>query len=301
MPAALLLLACPQLPHLLPPLEPVPARPEQAAWSVFQEAAADGTLAAGEGDTLAALGGTSEPVLIHAWLAGSPTEHRLASLLAAGCAEDSPLALAALHGAWRIRDEGASLAALLAPASFPPAAWPVLAWLALDSERPLSVRAAACGRLLRAGCRGAWPVARSILRTGTALDEQAPWADWNRLGRYELPKRLLVLDLDALFAAAGEAPSGFEPNAAWSRQEEQLAALEPRIERLLAGRPPLADRGLARGVAVLLRADGPERERAWRAAALLAPHSLPILELALTKQDPVLVQAARRALELLPR
>ncbi len=290
-----------QAPALLPPLPEAAVAPDPAYSAAFADAVADAELTAAETEALRPAGPGQRAALRRALLEGSADEQRAAALLAAGEAADSPLALAALRCAWDSREEATALAALLSPEAFPASAWPALAWICLDPERPTSVRAAACGRLLRSGCRGAWPVARSLLRTGTAGDEQAPWADWNRLGRYELPKRLLVLDLDAWFQAAGEPGCGFEPNAAWQVQLEQLAALESRVQQRLAATERVEDRGLASGVARLLRYGGPDPDRAFRAAALLVPHATRTLQLALTKDDPALVFAARRAFELLPR
>ena len=290
-----------QVPGLLPPAPPAGIAPDPEYALSFQDLLAAGRLDLEQVDALRPSSPAQVQVLVEALTVGSPVEVRAAALLSAGATADSPLAMAALHGVWNTRDEGAALAALLAPLAFPAAGWPALAWISLDPERPIAVRATATGRLLRSGCRGAWPVARSLLRTGTAFDEQAPWADWNRLGRYELPKRLLVLDLDAWFAEVGEAGSGFEPNAAWQVQVEQLQALEPRIQGLLARTAPLRDEGLATGVAALLRYQGPSEERACRAAALLVPHASATLQLALTKRDAALVYAARRSLELIPR
>ncbi len=295
--AALLL----QLPGLLPPVPAPRIAPDPSYQQAFQGAVAQGTIALDGIEELRPDGPAQEVVLLDALQRGDPAQLRLAALITAGSEADSRLSLAALHGAWHAGDEAGQLAVLLSPKAFPPAAWPALAWIALDRERPIGTRAAATGRLLRSGCQGAWPVARSFLRTGTAVDEQAPWADWNRLGRYELPKRLLVIEIDAWLQEAGEAPSGFEPNAAWAAQVEQLEALEPRIQSLLGRTGAVQDEALSRGIAALLRDRSETQERSQRAAGMLLPHASLTLQLALTKDDPALRFAAQRAFELAPR
>lgn len=222
---------------------------------------------------------------------------KLAALLAAGCA--GPLA----HEVWRLglqsEDEALAVACLLAPAAPPPEWWPALAHRALARAAPLPVRAAAAARLLEADCWGAWPLARSILRTGTDLDEPAPWADWTRGGRYELPKRLLTAALDLRFARAGQSPSGFEPNAAWKDQEECLRRLEPLAQELRRAAAQPAVQELAPWQAMLRQAaDDPQ---AADVLALLAGEALPLLRAALGAGDPSLAWTARRALERHPR
>ncbi len=294
--AALLL----QLPDLLPPVAAPRIAPDPGYAAEFEAATAARVLDEAALEGLRPQGAAQEAVLLDALLRGGPRELRLACRISAGSGPEERLSLAAAHAAWRARGEADALAALLAPSAFPAAAWPALAWMALDQARPIGVRAAATGRLLRAGCRGAWPVARSFLRTGTALDEQAPWADWNRLGRYELPKRLLVGELDAWLAEHDQPPSGFEPNAPWQDQVDRLAELEPRVQALLDATAPVDDAGLARGVAKLLRHLGEDQERAWRAAGMLLPHARITLQQALAEPDPMLQFAAQRAFALLP-
>ncbi|TAH38648.1 MAG: hypothetical protein EYC70_04575 [Planctomycetota bacterium] len=157
---------------------------------------------------------------------GGPREVLLAAMVAAGAEPSDALTRACLRAACEIREEDAALAALLAPRWPDPACLPALAYLALEPDRPISVRAAAIGRLLDADCASAWPLARSLLRTGTPLDEDAPWADWPRGGRYELPKRVLLLSVNAWLQRHGQPPTDYEPNASWSDQMERLQALE---------------------------------------------------------------------------
>ena len=205
---------------------------------------------------------------------------RAVATAASACPAESPLA-AALLAQGRMRPlEATALPCLLAPLRAPLSALPALAEMSLDSTRPLSLRAAACARLLEAGCRPAWAVARSILRTGTAWDEDAPWATWQRDGRYELPKRILVMALDEIL----QQPCGFEPNAAWKKQCQQLASLEPRLPAALAlaanaYRPAAPEfKNFQKQVAKLILQG---RESARLAVALLVPHSRTLLRQAL--------------------
>ena len=131
-----------------------------------------------------------------------------------------------LRTALRTHDEGTSLMAVLAWKPLPDADPSVLAYLAADPTRTLTLRAAACAGLLRAECTSAWPLARTILKLGTGQEEDAPWATWRDPGKYELPKRILVLALDELAQAHGLSRCGIEPNAAWKDQLAQISAWE---------------------------------------------------------------------------
>ena len=193
---------------------------------------------------------------------------RLCTLLASGADAQASTPVAALRlrhallrAACTIPQEAEALACLLAPARLGAEWWPALLMLAGDPDRPLPVRGAAVGRLLEDGCSGAWPVARSLLRAGTAVDEPAPWADWKRGGRYELPKRLLVISLDRVLPQ----PCGFEPNAAWASQAEQLVALESAV----AGLPTLAPEQVPATWLRLLDAAGEDDRLALRALGML--------------------------------
>lgn len=159
---------------------------------------------------------------------GSESTVRLAALLATGQRQDE-LDDALLRAACTLPQEAPALACVLAPSRVPERWWPALLMLAQEPTATLPVRAAATARLMEAGLVEVWPLARSILRAGTRLDEPAPWADWKRGGRYELPKRLLVLSLDKLLLQHDGRACGFEPNAAWDAQVTQLEALELRI------------------------------------------------------------------------
>jgi len=210
---------------------------------------------------------------------GSPREVRLAALLAAGAPAASPETRACLRAALALHDEATVLACLLAPAATPAEAAPALAWLAADGVRPLSVRAAATGRLLETGWHGAWPLARSILRAGTPVAEAAPWADWQRSGRYELPKRLLLGSLRLWWRAQGLPAPDYEPNAAWSAQVPALARLEETARRARAVSSPPPEAGAAcPGARLLLERAAGGDAVARRALILLAGSAPDLLE-----------------------
>lgn len=173
------------------------------------------------------------------WMSGADAaELRLAAVLAAG-AEDAAAWESFAIGVSSL-DEATAVACLLAPRVAPPEWWPALAYAASRPTAPLAVRAAAVARLLEAGCWEVWPIARSMLRTGTAADEAAPWADWQRGGRYELPKRILIGALDGASVRSGHPPSGIEPNAAWAAQVAAIAAFEARAQEMRVALPPPA-------------------------------------------------------------
>lgn len=160
---------------------------------------------------------------------GSDPEVRLAAVLSAGVASDSILGRALWRRAALDFNESRCLACLLAPATPSSEALPLLAWIARNPRRTLPVRAAALSRLLDADCLSAWPTCRLMLCAGTAEDETTVLADWPRLGRYELPKRILLLAVQDLLARHQLAATNFEPNAAWQIQVQQLAVLDELI------------------------------------------------------------------------
>lgn len=182
---------------------------------------------------------SQERVLAEFLRRGSDVEVRLAALLSAGTEGDSKLG----HALWRRAaqgfDEARVLACLLAPASVPAEALPSLAWIASDPRRSLPQRAAACARLLDAGVLTAWPLANAILRTGTTSDHHESFADWRRGGRYELPKRILLLSIEDLLERHQLPASDFEPNAAWAAQEDSLAVLGAAIQGISSHGPTL--------------------------------------------------------------
>jgi hypothetical protein len=224
---------------------------------------------------------------------------RLLATLAAGCDGGGPLAHALWTRTTGVLPEAAALACLLAPARAPEEWWPALAHLAARTTVPLPVRAAAIARLLESGCDAAWPWARAVLLTGTARDLEAePFADWQRGGRYELPKRILVAALDARAQAHGEEACGFDPNAAWAEQERAVARIAARFAQVAA--VPSAPLPESWRAALALAAAGEDRA-ARRALALLGAARPALLRGALASGDPDLALAARRALDEAPR
>jgi len=214
---------------------------------------------------------------------------------------DFEQSLALIREGCRRLDEPTALAALLSPETAPWESLPALAWLALDESKSLVLRTAAVERLLHAGCSGAWPVARSILRTGNAHEARAPWDTWPRTGRYELPKRILALRLDAILPS----PCGFEPNASWKNQADQLEALELTVPSALTERAKtFADleesrqQEFQRGVARLMKAANTGDATALQAISLLLPHSRPTMKAAL--RHPGLSRTARVSFEQAP-
>ena len=194
---------------------------------------------------------------------GTDAEVRLAALLCAGVAGDSPLGTALWRRAAQDFEEARVMACLLAPKDVPDAALPLLAWIASDPSRSLPQRAAACARLLDADVLGAWPLAEAMLRTGTASDTSTGIADWPRRGRYELPKRVLLHSVQDLLQRQALPSTDFEPNAAWNAQEEDLAEIRTSLQSTLAslksvsaeGRPWMAlKKQVERGQLVAIRA-----------------------------------------------
>lgn len=167
--------------------------------------------------------------LIHLLNKGNRRQAKLAALLAAGTRDDH-LSHALYAAATSRKDESLALACVLAPAKMPFAYSPAMAYLAQSQEQPLSVRAAAAGRLLENGYLAVWPLCRSIFRSGTAGDERPPWADWRRGARWELPKRVLLQSVNRWLNQNQLAASTIEPNAAWAKQLEQLAATEELVQ-----------------------------------------------------------------------
>ncbi len=176
-------------------------------------------------------------------LQGTDNEVRLAALLGADCEGSAELG----HAFWRRAlldfDSRRTLACLLAPQTVPQEVFPALAWLATDADRSLEERAAACARLIDADFIPCWPLVAAMLRTGTASDQKTELADWARKGRYELPKRLLLLSLQAYLQRHQLPPTSFEPNSAWKIQEEviqQLAStLHPQLQEAWLSPHPL--------------------------------------------------------------
>lgn len=169
--------------------------------------------------------------LIRIFVAGNQQELQLACIAAAGLNQNHPVSKAAVRLACTSPHLPTALGALLAPITIADDDLAAVAYLAADSGKPFELRAAAVGRLLETDCPNAWPLARSIFRTGTAIDEDAPWARWPRTGRYELGKRLLLESVNQWLRRHGEAPTDYEPNGSWQRQARQIMALEERAQR----------------------------------------------------------------------
>jgi hypothetical protein len=191
---------------------------------------------------------------------------RFLALAGAGVEAQSPLGRHLYRAACSWLPETEALACLLAPSAPTIDQAPALAWLAVSTERPTSLRAVALGRLLEAGHLAAWPLAEAMLLSGTAADDPtAPGADWARSGRYELPKRLLLASAESLFLKAGQTMPVVEPNAAWKVQEKQVANLRAALQSLDLPAPEVMFIGLEEEAPGL----SAKRNRARAAAALL--------------------------------
>ncbi len=270
-PAAVLLLL--QAQAFLPPPAALPA-PDSAYRARVAAFAAPARIRTADLAPLRPAGPAQVAALIDLLRRGDAHELRVAILLGTGAAPGTPLAEALFRVGCEPGDEASTLAAVLAPRKPASADLPALAYLASTPERPLSVRAAAAARLLEGDCAGAWPLARAILATGTPREESAPWADWERTGRYELPKRTLILFVDAWLERHGEKPPPpFEPNASWKHQAEQLALLDEAATRAAAACRPSQDSGLQAGISKLRAAAARKDPIAARALALLTPHA----------------------------
>jgi len=238
-----------------------------------------------------------------------------AYIVAAACAGipgDNQLGDSLIAQGLRRNDLKTSLACLLAPDKAKLRYLPELASLSLDSNKDLALRAVAVSRLLKHGASSAWPVAKSIFLTGTKADRPTPWNDWERTGRYELPKRILKLQIEEWlgrthFKQESNFTIAFEPNAAWNVQLKQLEQLENILLPKLAAksnqfdyqhssRKEITDFQIK--IAGLIKAGD---KLSLRCVALLMPLSKSTLTAALAKPDPVLQSAARRSLELIPR
>ena len=293
-----------QAPDLLPPRPPLPGPTPAgtAALRALEAACADGLLEEAERRAWQPAPAAREEALRRALEEGDAYLRRAATVLAAGCPGDGALARSLWGLALRARDPAEALGALLAPAEVPDAVLPALAAVALDPRVSLDLRAAAAGRLLEAGVDGAWPLARSVLRTGTGLDEDAPWADWERTGRYELPKRLLLRSVRTWLGQAGLEMPGVEPNAAWPVLEKQLLRLEEAARRRRGALPPPAPGAAARrALRLLLEAARQGDGRAREALALLHPFSGELLRQALASGDPLLGAAVQDILDRIPQ
>lgn len=229
-----------QIATLLPPAPTFEAAPDAVYQNTIQEFATAETWPSAGLTALAPKRDSHNATLAGFLHGGSQAEVRLSAILGAGCSGESPLAFAFWRRAALELDEAQTVACLLAPASVPSEVLPMLAWMATDAQRSLPVRATALARLLDADQTQVWPLVRSVLRTGTAEDVVAPGADWERGGRYELPKRILLLSIQDLLRRHELGSTDFEPNAAWRLQLVQLVALEQHILQLPKASVPKA-------------------------------------------------------------
>lgn len=167
---------------------------------------------------------------------------RFLALASAGVEASSPLGRALFRSACQMLPEAEALACLLAPTAPDEESALALADLALRQDRSLPVRAAALGRLLEAGYPGAWPLAKAVLITGTTQDTpELPYANWTRGGRYELPKRLLLVSIRELLPAQDQEQVSFEPNSSWADQALAAEVLEAAAKPFLDKTPIEAD------------------------------------------------------------
>jgi len=236
----------------------------------------------------------------------------LVSSAIAGCDFDSPITDALVGEALRRPQPTTALACLLAPRRVPLARLPDLAKMALNPNHDLALRSAALVRLLEHGCVSAWPVARSVLLSGTARDRITPWATWERSGKYELPKRILKVEIEALIRHLSPHPDSisslaFEPNGSWQAQVAACTQLESRLLPLLSSARDTADlsthsrqqqESFQRAVGLLLRAGDHD---SLQAVTLLLPHALPTMMAALANRELKLSSAARRCTKLKPQ
>ena len=229
----------------------------------------------------------------------SAPAQRVAALLIAQAKSAQVWNLELLHAAAKTSDDATALACVLAwqPQADPGIA--AMAFLASDSARTLAIRAAACGALLEAGLISAWPLARSILRTGTAADEDAPWANWPRHGRYELPKRLLVLAIDRARLKVGLKACGFEPNDSWQNQVITLQNMEGEIISLKRAfaKNPSRDKWIGK----IIKMTALYPEKALWATFWIYDAAKEVLRFGLTHPDLAIQSQSRKIIRSLPR
>ncbi len=245
--------------------------------------------------------------LLQQWLIrGDRNQAKLAALLSANTS-DLDLTDALFRAAMTRQETATSLTCLLAPKSMPPRYCAAMAYFAQESDRAISIRAAAAGRLLENGYVGVWPFCRSVFRSGTAAEERPIWADWRRGNRWELPKRLLLFSVNRLLATHELQPSSIEPNAAWAKQLQQLAATDALIGEVIAAPPKSSekqkdgakkrDAAVAKLFELALKGDA----QAEIAMHWLAPHSRAVLHKNLGSVNLQRQEIARRILANTPR
>jgi hypothetical protein len=234
-----------QIVTLVPPSLAEGVTPDSDYTQAVVQLAATDSWSADQMAPLACEGPAQQSALVQLVLDGNDGEVRLAAVLGSGVASDSLLGRAFWKRAALDFNEARCLASLLAPAAPSADALPLLAWIATDKRRTLPVRAAAVARLLDADCLAAWPMARLMLLTGTAADETTAVANWPRRGRYELPKRILLLALQDLLERHQQPATDFEPNGPWQLQVEQVDSLSTTIAK--CSPPPATDEKEAPG------------------------------------------------------
>jgi hypothetical protein len=224
----LLLQAVTLLPAPAPPIAPA----DQAYAERLQQALVLDSIDAAQRKQLDATSRAQQSSLAKFALQGS-AQARLTSLIVSqgkqACTD--PVARALFRMGCIAPETNAAVSCLLAPSWLPPGTAPALAYLAQDSSKNVSVRAAALARLLEFGYHWAWPLARALLLGGTRADLDPPsYADWQRGPRWELPKRLVIIGLHDWFDQVRTLAFPFEPNAAWQEQQRQMEALEGYVE-----------------------------------------------------------------------
>ena len=245
--------------------------------------------------------------LLQQWLSsGDRNQAKLAALLSANTS-DLELTDALYRAAMTRQETATSLTCLLAPKTMPSSYCAAMAYFAQEIERPISIRAAAAGRLLENGYVGVWPFCRSVFRSGTAADERPLWADWRRGNRWELPKRLLLYSVNRLLATHELQSSSIEPNAAWAKQVEQLAATDALIAKVTAAAPEPGgkqkdvEKRRNAAVAKLFELALKDDAQAEIAMQWLAPHSRTVLHKQLASVNLQRQELARRILANTPR
>lgn len=231
-----------QIVTLLPPTPSSTATPDANYLKDIQKLAAEETWPLAATDALAPKQPSHRAALANLLHQGTNAEVRLTTILGSGCDGSSPLGYAFWRRGALEFEEAKTIACLLAPATVPPDVLPLLAWMAIDPHRSLPIRATALARLLDADQVQTWPLVHAMLRTGTAEDLVTEKANWNRSGRYELPKRILLLSIQSLLQRHQMESTEFEPNAAWGLQFEQLRNLDSVIKNIWKAKIPQATR-----------------------------------------------------------
>jgi len=261
-----------QIATLLPPTPSFTAAPDANYLQDVQKLAAMETWLLSATDALTPQNPSHQAALASFLHQGTNAEVRLSAILGAGCDGSSPLGYAFWRRGAIEFEEAKTIACLLAPASVPPDVIPLLAWIATDPQRSLPIRATALARLIDADQVQTWPMVHAMLLTGTAEDRETSLANWRRGGRYELPKRILLLSIQSLLQRNQLESTDFEPNAAWSAQVLQLTDLNEQISGLRKTEIP-PETLICEPWERLLRSSKSANTHALDARQLLAPSS----------------------------